>query len=121
MLNAKTDTRHRAYNFSLAIIKLLKDLPQTKTYMIFSDQPLRSATSMGVNLVEAKASSSRKDFLKFYQISLKSANETAYWLCLMRDGKLIEENRLDSLIKEVSEISRMLGASLLTLKGRRQI
>ncbi|HRZ29331.1 MAG TPA: four helix bundle protein [Candidatus Paceibacterota bacterium] len=39
---------------------------------------LRSATSIGANIIEARASSSKKDFIKFYEIALKSANETIY-------------------------------------------
>ncbi|WP_370632962.1 four helix bundle protein [Mucilaginibacter sp. UR6-11] len=39
---------------------------------------------MGANIVEAKAGSSPKDFRNFYTIALKSANETKYWLCLVR-------------------------------------
>ena len=43
-----------------------------------TDQLLRSATSIGANVVEAKSASSKRDFIKFYEIALKSANETKY-------------------------------------------
>jgi four helix bundle protein len=94
-------------------------LPKEKTYWIIGDQLLRSATSIGANVVEAKASSSRKDFIKFYEISLKSANETKYWLGLLRDATNLEKIIINELLKEADELSRMLGASLLTLKNKR--
>lgn len=120
MLNLKSkNIKERAYLFSLRVINLIKDFPQNKIYFIFTDQLLRAATSIGANLVEAKASSSRRDFIKFYEIALKSCHETIYWLYLLRDGKLIEESKLKSLIEEATEISKMLGSSLLTLKGKK--
>lgn len=121
MANVKTNTRYRAYQFSLSIINLVKDFPRTKIFMIFTDQLLRSATSIGANLIEAKSSSSKRDFIRFYEIALKSCNETIYWLCLLRDGKLVEEKKLKPLIDEVVEVSKMVGSSLLTLKGKRKI
>jgi len=120
MSNVKSkNIRYRAYKFSLEIINLVKDFPKTPLYFIFSDQLLRAATSIGANLIEAKASSSKKDFIKFYEIALKSSNETLYWLYLLRDSKLEEKNKLKLLINEVTEISKMIGASLLTLKGKK--
>lgn len=119
MLDDKSNTRYRAYHFSLAIINLVKDLPHNKIYLIFTDQLLRAATSIGANLIEAKASSSKRDFIKFYEISLKSCNETLYWLCLLRDGKLVDAGIVKPLIDEATEIGKMIGSSLLTLKGKR--
>ncbi len=120
MSNLKSsNSRHRAYDFSLKIIDLVKEFPKDRTYLIFADQLLRAATSIGANLIEAKASSSKRDFIKFYEIALKSCNETNYWLYLLRDSKLVEEEKLKLLIDEITEISKMIGSSLLTLKEKR--
>jgi len=118
--NVKTNLRHRTYYFSLSIIKLVSTFPNNKIYWVISDQLLRSATSIGANIIEAKASSSKKDFIKFYQIALKSANETKYWLCLLRDGTEIDNNKIIKLLDEAKEISNMLGSSVLTLKGKKK-
>ena len=118
----KNNLKYRSYKFSLAIIRFVSIFPKERVYWIISDQLLRAATSIGANIIEAIASSSKKDFIKFYQIALKSANETMYWLCLLRDGLLDgkEKERVGELIQESQEISRMLAASLLTMKGRRK-
>jgi len=69
--------------------------------------------------VEAKSASSKKDFINFYQIALKSANETKYWLCILRDGLKIKEDVVSPLLVEVEEIAKIIAASLLTMKNKR--
>ena len=82
---SKNNLKHRSYLFSLQIIYLLKQLSSNYIYNTIYKQLLRSATSVGANIVEAQAGRTKKDFSNFYQISLKSSNEIKYWLCLLRD------------------------------------
>lgn len=117
-MEKKRQLKYRCYQFSINIIKFIETLPEKKIYWVISDQLLRAATSIGANIVEAKSSSSRKDFIRFYEIALKSANETKYWLGLLRDATLSDKQKIDHLLREVEEISRMLGSSLLTLKRK---
>ena len=117
--NLKSNIRYRAYQFSLSIIKLIQSFPEKKTFWVFADQLLRSATSIGANLIEAKSSSSKRDFIKYYEISLKSANETVYWLCLLRDSNLIEKEKVQPFIDEVKQIANMIASSLLTMKNKK--
>lgn len=118
-LNLKSDTKYRAYQFSLSIIKFVSHFPEKRIFWIIEDQLLRAATSIGANLIEAKSSSSKRDFIRFYEISLKSANETKYWLSLLRDSGLITEADINSYLNEVQEISNMIGSSLLTMKNKK--
>lgn len=118
-LDLKSNIRYRAYKFSLDIINLVKQFPEKRVYWVIGDQLLRSATSIGANLIEAKAASSKRDFIKFYEIALKSGNETIYWLYLLRDSSLTENSELERLIKETKEITNMLGSSLLTMKKKK--
>lgn len=114
----KSELKYRCYFFSIDVIKFIDFLPDKKVFWIISDQLLRSATSIGANVIEAKSASSKRDFIRFYEIALKSANETKYWLGLLRDATTIEKNKVEKLLSEVGEISNMLGASLLTLKKK---
>ena len=109
----------RAYKFSLNVIKFLNSLPKNQTNRIISGQLLRSATSIGANIIEAQAASSKREFKNFLNHSLKSANETKYWLCLLRDSDLGSRVVISSLLKEAVELSKILGASMLKLKGRK--
>ena len=83
-----------------------------------TDQLLRSATSIGANVMEAKSASSKRDFIKFYEIALKSANETKYWLGLLGEGTRVGPDGVRALLTEADELANILAASLLTLKNK---
>ena len=72
--------RHRCFHFSKEVIRFIKDTRYDKIYHSIFDQLLRSATSIGANVVEGSAGSTKRDFTNYYAIALKSANETKYWL-----------------------------------------
>ncbi len=113
------DIKKRCYNFSLEVIRFIDGLDVKRIYFSITDQLLRSATSIGANIIEAKSASSKKDFINFYQIALKSANETKYWLCILRDGLGIQKDKVKPLLTEAEEISKIIAASLLTMKNKR--
>lgn len=117
-LKIKSDIGNRAYKFSLRVIKLSNFLPNKRSSWVIGDQVLRSAVSIGANIVEAQASSSRLEYKKFYEISLKSCLETIYWLNLLVDSSIVTEKNVGDLIKEAEEISNMLGRSVITLKKK---
>jgi four helix bundle protein len=116
---SKTDLKHRAYKYAVAIIEFLDTLPKDTSSQVIAKQLLRSATSIGANVVEAKGASSKKDFTNFFSHSLKSANESLYWLGLLRDAKKIDGPQLQYLLNETKELANILGSSILTLKGKR--
>lgn len=115
---SKNNLRQRCYQFGLNAIRLADVMPNKRSSWILSDQFVRSATSIGANLVEATASSSRLEFKKFYEISLKSANETKYWLGLIRDANFADEKSINTLLSEVDELSKMIGAGVIKLKTK---
>jgi four helix bundle protein len=114
------DSKTRAYQFALKIIRFIDNLPEDITTQTIAKQLLRAAMSTGANIIEAQASSSRKDFTNFFSYALKSANETRYWLELLRDANKTEEAAVNILIQEINEIAKILGSSILTLKGKRK-
>ena len=114
----KSDLKGRCYRFSLDLIDFIDILPKERSCWIIGDQLLRSGTSIGANLVEATASSSRLEFKKFHEISLKSANETKYWLGLLRDSHKVDHLKIDLLLDEVTQLSNMIAAGILKLKGK---
>jgi four helix bundle protein len=114
----KSDLHQRCYTFGINVIKLTDGLPNKRSAWVIADQLIRSSTSIGANLIEGKAASSRLEFKKFYEIALKSANETKYWLSLLRDAGLAEQKVTNDLLQEVTEISNMLGAGVIKLKNK---
>ncbi len=115
----KTELKNRAYQYSIKIIEFIDTLPKDTSSRVISKQLLRSATSIGANIVEAKGASSKRDFTNFFSHFLKSANESLYWLGLPRDAKKINNPQLEYLLNETKELANMLGSSILTLKGKK--
>jgi len=117
----KEELKKRAYLLALKILRLIDKLPNQKAYWSLGDQLLRAGSSIGANIIEAQGASSKKDFINFYHHALKSANETKFWLCLIRDSGKVDKSSTELLLKEAVELSKILGASLLTMKNKRKI
>ncbi len=109
--------RHRAFYFSREVVEFVKKSRYEKVFYSMYDQLVRSATSVGANLVEGKAGSTRKDWKNYFLIALKSANETKYWLCLIRDTMdETDKKKINELINEADEISNIV-ASIIVKAG----
>jgi len=96
----------RSFQFSLRIIKLVKDLKSNKEY-IFAEQLLRSSTSIGANVAEAGAGQSKKDFISKMAIASKEARETRYWLKLIKETNL-SQLELPEYLNEIDQIIKIL-------------
>jgi len=118
----KTDLRQRAYCYAVDMIRFIDGLEQKDfSIQVISKQLLRSATSIGANIIEAQAGSSKRDFTNFFAYSLKSSNESKFWLGLLKDTGKASGEKLNYMLQETSEIANILGSSILTLKGKRRI
>ena len=80
----------------------------------------KSVTSVGVNVVEAKSAHANKDYIKFFEIALKSANETKYWIVLIREIKKDFKDEVNILLNENIEIAKILASSILILKNKKK-
>ena len=114
----KKDFIRRLIKFSIETISYCDTFKNERKYWIIADQLIRAATSIGANVVEAKSSSSRRDYIKFFEIALKSANETKYWLILVKELTADKDN-VNKLLTEAEEISKIIGSSVLTLKNKK--
>jgi len=119
--NLKTELKYRAFYLSINVIRFLESLDYKQAVKIISDQLIRCITSVGANIVEAKSSSSKKEFLNYFQIALKSANEAKYWLAMLKELLPKRKQEIDVFLKELDEISKIIGTSILTMKGKRNL
>ena len=110
------EIKYRCYQFSLSVIRFLKAGKWDNLSLVVVKQLMRSASSIGANVVEAKNSSSRLEFKRYYEIALKSCNETKYWICLLRDGFDKNDEELGVILNEADELSRILASSVIKLK-----
>jgi four helix bundle protein len=115
----KDEFKNRVYRFALDVIGFVDRLPVEQTSRIITDQLLRSTTSIGANVIEAQAASSRKDYTNFFTHALKSANECKFWLGLLKDSGRGDKEAVNRLLREATEIANILATSILTLRGRR--
>ena len=107
---------HRCFYFSKEVILFVRECKFEAVYRSLFDQLVRSATSIGANVVEGKSGSSKKDWKNFYVIALKSANETKYWLCLIKETLEVPKGNIDLLIKEADEISKIIASIIINSK-----
>ncbi len=106
-------------DFSIRVIRLCEVLRKQKIFYSLLDQVIRSSCSIGANVVEARAASSKKDYIKYFQIALKSTNETLYWLIILKEIAIYQREEINRLYDGAQEIARIIATSLLTLKGKK--
>jgi four helix bundle protein len=111
-MNFKNDIQKRCFSFSIEILTLSEKLHKKQTNWLLLDQLIRSGTSIGANLIEGGNSTSRKEFIHYVQISLKSASETVYWLELLKE--INQDNKsIQLLANECNELKKILSTIIL--------
>jgi four helix bundle protein len=83
-----------------------------------SKQVLRSGTSVGANIEEAVHAQSRTDFIHKLSIAQKEANETNYWLRLLKESEMLNPKLAESLLGDCEELQRLRAASIITAKSK---
>lgn len=109
----------RLIGLSVKTIKFADELNKTPSLRSVADQLIRSTTSIGANVTEAKGASSKRDYIKFFEIALKSAYETQYWIMVVENYNVNYAGLIKDIKSEVIEVSKMLNSSVQTLKGKK--
>ncbi len=107
----------KSYAFSKEIIMVYKSLTNEKKEFVLSKQLLKSGTAIGALIREGQYGQSKLDFINKFSIALKEANETEYWLMLMKDTEYISQSLFDKLIMPCQELLKLLTASINTAKS----
>ena len=102
MNDTSKQLRERSFAFALRIVKLVQVLESGSREWVLSRQLLKSGTSIGANIREARFAQSNSDFVSMLSISLKEGEETAYWLELLHAAGFIPKDEFDSLSEEVN-------------------
>jgi len=107
---------HKSYTFALRIVEMYKLLTSERKEFVLSKQVLRSGTSVGALIKEAEHAQSKADFLNKMNIALKEANETEYWLMLLKDSQYLSEKEFNSIHKDCDELICLLVSIVKTTK-----
>ena len=113
----KSPLKDKSYAFAIRVVKLSQYLQAEKKEYVLSKQVLRSGTAVGALIKEAEFGQSKADFISKMSISLKEANETEYWLCLLNDTNYIEQNLFESMQSDCKELIAMLVSTIKTAKN----
>ena len=100
------ELRTRTKTFALRIIRLYVSLPKTTEAQVLGRQVLRSGTSVGAHYREAQRAKSDADFISKMEGGLQELDETAYWLELLVESKIVAERKLAALMKETRRTHR---------------
>jgi len=92
-------------------------LVEERKEFILSKQLLRSGTSIGAQIREAEHAQSSADFLHKMNIALKEANETEYWISLLKDTGFINHDKYTTMNHDCSEVLRLLISIVKTTKN----
>ncbi len=114
MNNPQVSIQERTKKFAVRIVKACTWLEeQSNVSRTLGNQLLRSGTSIGANCSEAKSAQSKRDFISKYEIALKEARETLYWLEIIIEAEVVSLEKCNGLIQETEEIIKILVANTL--------
>ena len=112
---SESKLRTQSMDFAVQIINLVKSLKEKRESIIYN-QVGRSGTSIGASIREAQYAHGKADFIAKFQIALKEASETGYWLELLYRTNYISESEYQSLDSACASIRVMLISSINTAK-----
>lgn len=115
---AESILREKSYSFALLVIQGYKIIIKEEKEFVISKQILRSGTAIGALIREAEFAESKKDFVHKMSIALKEANETIYWLDLLKDSEYIDLSLHSNLKSACKELIAMLVSSVKTAKSK---
>ncbi|HKJ49431.1 MAG TPA: four helix bundle protein [Christiangramia sp.] len=110
--------RTKSFEFSIKIVKLYKSIVAEKKEFVLSRQLIRSGTSIGAMVRESEHAESRADFIHKLSIALKEANETDYWLDLLKESDYISDLEYNEMKEDISGILKILTKIIKTSKSQ---
>lgn len=108
------------FDFAKKIVFLRKDLisSDVEKEFVISKQILRSGTSIAANVAEAEHPQSNADYLSKICIALKEANETKFWLRLLKECNYIQNDKYQPIANDCEQIIRILVSIVNKVKKR---
>ncbi|HEX8897247.1 MAG TPA: four helix bundle protein [Chthoniobacterales bacterium] len=104
----------RTKSFALRALKLVDNLPRTISGRAIGNQLVRSATSIGANYRAACRARSRAEFAAKLGIVAEEADESVYWIGLVREAKLLPDAKTGALLAEANELTAIFTSTRRT-------
>jgi four helix bundle protein len=116
IMEKKKTFQDQFIDFSAGVLAFIPKLPRNPTGRHISDQLMRSGTSVGAHIQEARSAESRADFIHKFQMALKELREAGYWLLMVQRSKLCDDPSVSSLIEASEHLTAILAKSVVTAK-----
>ncbi|HMQ69884.1 MAG TPA: four helix bundle protein [Ignavibacteria bacterium] len=110
--------KDKSFALAIKIVQVYKKLSTEKKEYVMSKQLLRSGTSVGANVREAKNAESTNDFIHKLGIAQKECDKTLYWLDLLFVTGFLDNITYYNVTDEANQILKMIKSSILTLKQK---
>jgi four helix bundle protein len=114
----RKELQARTKKFHVEVIKLCEGFPKNAAGFETAKQIIRSAGSVGANYRASARAKSPADFAYKINIVLEEADESLYWLEVVKDAKLQIGIEVDLLIKEANELTAIFAATDKTNKAK---
>ena len=114
---SERDLKKRTKQFALRIIQLCESLPKSRTTDIIARQLVKCGTSVGANYRAARRGRSNADFIAKMGIVEEECDESIYWMEILIEAGIIEENKLTDLMDEANQLLSIIVASIKTAKS----
>ena len=116
-----TDLKDRTKKYALRVIKLCKTLNKGEWIeVVIGKQLLRSGSSSAANYRATVIAKSDKDFLNKLKIVEEELDESLFWMEMLVESGIIPKRKLDLLMKEGTELLKIISASIITMKNKRK-
>ena len=109
----------RTKQFALRIIKVVNALPNTASGKAIANQLIRSGTSVAANYRAACRGRSKKEFNSKLHIVLEEADESLFWLEIIKETELIAANKIEAILEEANELTAIFAKSYYTAKNNK--
>ena len=111
------DVDEHSTRFFCDVIAFVETVPLGARTSRIIEQLVDAAGSIGTNRDEANGSS-RGEFIRFSENSLRGANNSVHWLQVCADRKLGSQEKCVTLLNEGRQLARMLSRIVITAKRR---
>ncbi len=115
----KNDLKERTKKFSLLVINMVEQLPNTISGRVIANQLVKSGTSVGANYRAVCRARSDKEFISKMNIVLEEADEVYYWVELIQEKSWINSEILLPVLNEANELTAIFVSSLKTINSYR--
>ena len=110
------EMKNRTKRFAKDVIFLCREIPNNQEGRLIRGQLFRAGTSVGANYRASCRARSRAEFIAKLGIVEEEADESAFWMEILREMEIMEGKEIDRILKEANEILAIVVSSIKTAR-----